>query len=85
MSTSPARAPWTCRHQGPPTDVITWRRCRLLEAGLSPDLAAQVAASAVDVHALLQLVDRGCPPDLALRILAPYEPVDLSDLTGGAA
>jgi hypothetical protein len=26
---------------------------------------------AVDVHALLQLVDRGCPPELAARILSP--------------
>ena len=24
-----------------------------------------------DLHALLRLVDRGCPPDLALRIVAP--------------
>jgi hypothetical protein len=24
-----------------------------------------------DLHALLQLVDRGCPPGLAVRILAP--------------
>jgi hypothetical protein len=27
-----------------------------------------------DVHALLELVDRGCPPELAARILAPLEP-----------
>jgi hypothetical protein len=26
---------------------------------------------AIDVHALLQLVDRGCPPELAARILSP--------------
>jgi hypothetical protein len=27
----------------------------------------------VDVHALLELTDRGCPPLLAARILAPLE------------
>jgi len=27
----------------------------------------------VDLHELLQLVDRGCPPPLAARILAPLE------------
>lgn len=26
-----------------------------------------------DVHALLQLIDRGCPPELAARILAPLD------------
>jgi hypothetical protein len=28
----------------------------------------------MDLHALLELVDRGCPPALAARILAPLEP-----------
>jgi hypothetical protein len=31
----------------------------------------------VDIHALLELVDRGCPPHLAARILAPLD-CDLS-------
>jgi hypothetical protein len=26
-----------------------------------------------DLHALLELVDRGCPPDLAIRILEPLD------------
>lgn len=53
-------------------DVTTWRRCRLLEAGFDPSLARSLAADRrVDVHALLQLVDRGCPPVLAARILSP--------------
>jgi hypothetical protein len=25
----------------------------------------------LDLHALLELVDRGCPPELAVRIVAP--------------
>jgi len=35
-------------------------------------LAQWVAADpGFDLHALLELVDRGCPPALAVRILAP--------------
>jgi hypothetical protein len=55
-----------------PVDVTTWRRCRLLDAGFDAELADRLATSrAIDLHALLQLVDRGCPPALAARILAP--------------
>jgi hypothetical protein len=25
----------------------------------------------IDLHALLELIDRGCPPELAARIMAP--------------
>src|SRR6478672_9081529 len=32
-----------CRRDGPPVDVITWRRCRLLEAGFPGDLAEMLA------------------------------------------
>lgn len=57
---------------GPPVDVQTWRRCRLLEGGFPGDLADVVAADPrFDLHALLELVDRGCPPGLAVQILAP--------------
>jgi hypothetical protein len=57
---------------GPSVDVVTWRLCRLLESGFAEDLALRLASTpAVDVHALLQLVDRGCPPELAARILSP--------------
>ncbi|MCY7364805.1 MAG: hypothetical protein LH469_05760 [Frankiaceae bacterium] len=42
--------------------------------GVDPKLAAAVAADlSWDLHALLQLVDRGCPPHLAARILAPLD------------
>ncbi len=57
---------------GPPADVLGWRRCRLLEAGFPAALAEEVAADPrFDLHALLELVDRACAPDLAVRILAP--------------
>jgi hypothetical protein len=58
----------------PDDDVVAWRRRRLRTAGFSPALADAVAADcAMDLHALLELVDRGCPPDLAARILAPLD------------
>ena len=61
-----------CLRDGPPVDVVEWRLCRLVQAGFPRELAEQLAAQpAVDVHALLALVDRGCPPTLAARILAP--------------
>ena len=61
-----------CCVDGPPVDVIEWRLCRLLESGFPHELAQQLASTRViDVHSLLQLVDRGCPPELAARILAP--------------
>jgi hypothetical protein len=55
-----------------PLEVRDWRRHVLAQAGFAPPLAAQLAAaSEVDLHDLLRLVDRGCPPELAARILAP--------------
>ena len=55
-----------------PEDVVRWRRGLLRRAGFETDLAAELAAAEdVDLHELLSLVDRGCPPELAARILAP--------------
>jgi hypothetical protein len=54
--------------------VVEWRRERLLAAGVAVDLAADLAEDcAIDLHAALELVDRGCPPELAARILAPLD------------
>lgn len=58
--------------EGPPLDVAAWRRCRLIEAGFPAPVADQLAADPdYDLHALLELVDHGCPPLLAVRIQAP--------------
>jgi hypothetical protein len=57
--------------------VVEWRAERLLAAGFPLDLAYRLAADhEVDVHALLDLVDRGCPPALAVRIAAPLSWLD---------
>ena len=53
-------------------DVRDWRRHVLEQAGFHQALARQLAGDGdVDLHGLLNLVDRGCPPELAARILAP--------------
>jgi hypothetical protein len=58
----------------PATAVGAWRRRRLAAAGFDPELAARLAAEpAVDLHELLVLTDRGCPPPLAARILEPLD------------
>jgi hypothetical protein len=54
-----------------PTDLERWRRSRLEGAGFEPRVAAELARGDRDLHELLALLDRGCPPDLAVRILAP--------------
>jgi hypothetical protein len=57
--------------------VVAWRREQLVESGFPPQLAARVANDTrFDLHALLELVEQGCEPELAVRILAP---LDLGD------
>ena len=54
--------------------VVLWRIDRLEEAGFDLELADALARDCTyDLHALLSLVDRGCPPILAARILAPID------------
>ena len=50
-----------------------WRRRRLIAAGFDSQLAVELANGEADLHELLVLVDRGCPPQLAARILAPID------------
>ena len=57
----------------PPDTLESWRRRRLIVAGLDAPLATWVADSGIDLHELLVLIDRGCPPQLAARILAPID------------
>lgn len=74
MTTQPMRAPRPVPSgvgAGAPVDVVGWRASRLLDSGFPFGLAQSLARQRVDLHALLQLVDRGCPPHLAARILSP--------------
>ncbi|MGH2943620.1 MAG: hypothetical protein ACRDLN_12690 [Solirubrobacteraceae bacterium] len=58
----------------PPPALGEWRRRRLIAAGFEASLAARLTQDeAVDLHELLVLLDRGCPPELAARILAPLD------------
>ncbi len=58
----------------PAGSLAGWREERLLRAGVEADLAAAIAADcALDLHAVIGLIERGCPPDLAARILAPFD------------
>ena len=71
------RAPGTDLAQ-PPVEpggnLAAWREQRLLRAGVEADLAAELAADcALDLHAVIELIERGCPPELAGRILAPLD------------
>jgi hypothetical protein len=55
--------------------IVRWRTGKLREAGFDPQLAEALAREcAYDLHAVLRLVDDGCPPELAARILAPLDP-----------
>lgn len=75
------------RHQGDvPTqlvqpldsdEVIAWRREQLVHSGFPPPMALRLAADRdYDLHALIELAERGCQPELSVRILAPLEAQD---------
>jgi len=55
-------------------EVFRWRSEQLVETGFSLPLAARIASDpSYDLHALIELVERGCPPKLAAQIMAPLE------------
>jgi hypothetical protein len=55
-------------------EVGRWRREQLVQSGFAPQLAKQVARDRrYDLHALIELVERGCDPRVAVRIFAPLE------------
>jgi hypothetical protein len=54
--------------------MVPWRRSRLRRAGFDARLAGEIAGDMrYDVAAVIELVQRGCPPHLAVRIVAPLE------------
>jgi hypothetical protein len=55
-------------------EVIAWRREQLMATGFPFPLAVHVARDLhYDLHALIELVESGCAPELAIRILAPID------------
>ena len=55
-------------------EFVAWRRAQLVATGFSSPLAVCVARDRrYDLHALIELAEAGCPPQLAVRILAPLD------------
>jgi hypothetical protein len=55
-------------------EFVAWRRAQLVATGFSLPLAVLVARDhRYDLHALIELAEAGCHPELAVRILAPLE------------
>jgi hypothetical protein len=53
-------------------EVVRWRCEQLVALGFADALAVSIAQNShYDLHALIELVERGCRPELAVRILAP--------------
>jgi hypothetical protein len=61
----------------PAPDVVAWRAARLTTHGFDAVTARRMARDLrYDLHAAIGLIERGCPPHLAARILAPLDPPD---------
>jgi hypothetical protein len=55
-------------------DVVRWRREQLVASGFPLPLAARLAKDGrYDLHSLIELTERECSPQLAVRILAPLK------------
>jgi hypothetical protein len=69
----------TDRRRTEDVGVQRWRERLLRRAGMERHVAAAVAADPrYDVHQLLDLLERGCPEPLALRIVAPDDGLPLA-------
>ena len=63
-----AAAPWVGDEET--SRVVQWRFSQLLRGGYSHGDAVVIAAQVqIDLHVALDVVQRGCPPELASRIL----------------
>jgi hypothetical protein len=49
--------------------VESWRLHVLMEAGYTLSLAERIAATEVDLHRAVELLDAGCSPETAAEIL----------------
>jgi hypothetical protein len=56
------------------TKLLDWRRTQLARAGFPLPLASLIARDGrFDIHALIELAERGCDPEVATRIVAPID------------
>jgi hypothetical protein len=54
--------------------LASWRYERLRRAGVDAEPAEALSHDGdLDLHALIELIERGCPPVLAARIVAPLD------------
>jgi hypothetical protein len=61
-------------------EVVNWRQLELEQCGFPRSLAARVARDdRYDLHQLIELVQEGCSPALAVRILSPLDRRDAED------
>ena len=59
---------------GAPHEIVRWRREQLTDSGFPLSVAARLAEDGrYDLHALIELVEGGCPHHLAVRIAAPLD------------
>jgi hypothetical protein len=59
---------------GGAAEIASWRYERLRRAGLGAEPAELLSQeNDLDLHAFIELVERGCAPELAARILAPLD------------
>lgn len=64
----------TTGERGAAAGIASWRYERLRRAGLDAEAAEVLSHDCdLDLHALIELIERGCPPGLAARILAPLD------------
>lgn len=55
-------------------ELVNWRQLELEQCGFPRSLAARVARDErYDLHQVIELVQQGCSPALAVRILSPLE------------
>jgi hypothetical protein len=55
-------------------ELVNWRQLELEQCGFPRSLAARVARDdRYDLQQLIELVQQGCSPALAVRILSPVE------------
>jgi hypothetical protein len=60
-------------------ELVNWRQLELEQCGFPSSLAARVARDErYDLQPLIELVQQGCTPALAVRILAPSGGTEVS-------